>query len=157
MEKSKIEEFPFQRIDQVGVIVRDIDQAVEYYSSLGIGPFETLNVTRFGREMYGKPVGDEVKSLVRIARLGGVQFELVQPVSGESIQKKFLETRGEGINHLGFFVNDFEKEVAGLVRKGFKVIQTHKYVGGGGIAYFDTGEIGGVLFELIQWPPNMRI
>ncbi len=33
------EQLPFSKVDQIGVIVRDIDKAVEYYQSLGIGPF----------------------------------------------------------------------------------------------------------------------
>jgi len=63
-----------------------------------------------------------------------------------------LETKGEGINHLGFLVDDIDREVAKLVKKGFKVISSGKFLTGGGFAYFDTGKVGGILFELIQWP-----
>ena len=144
---------PFTNVGQVGVIVRDMEKAVEYYSSLGIGPFKTLNVSRYDRRVYGKPMGDDHKNLLLVAQMGPIELELIQPVSGDSVQKQFLETKGEGINHLGFFVDDLEKEVAKLVRKGFKVINSVKYVGGGGVAYLDTDRIGGVCFELIQRPP----
>jgi catechol 2,3-dioxygenase-like lactoylglutathione lyase family enzyme len=152
MEKKGRKKLPFSQIDQVGVVVRDIDAAVEYYSSFGIGPFEPINVARFDREVYGKRVDENFKNIVRVAQMGRVQFELVQPVSGESVQKDFLENRGEGVNHLGFFVDDLDREVSELVGRGFKVINSVKYVGGGGIAYFNTDKIGGVMFELIQWP-----
>ena len=33
----------FSKVDHIGVVVRDIDKAVEYYESLGIGPFEPVN------------------------------------------------------------------------------------------------------------------
>lgn len=152
MQKNEEKKLPFSQIDQVGVVVRDMDKAMAYYSSLGIGPFETLTFSRFDRRVYGKPMGEEHKNLLRVAQMGQVELELIQPVSGDSVQKHFLEKRGEGINHLGFFVDDIEKEVAKLVRKGFKVINSVKYVGGGGVAYFDTDRIGGVCFELIQRP-----
>ena len=153
MEKTGAEKLPFSKVDQVGIIVRDMDEAVEYYQSLGIGPFEALNASATDRKVYGRPA-DDVKNEVKIAQAGGVQLELVYPASGESIQKEFLDTKGEGINHLGFFVDDIDKEVAKLVEKGFKVISSGKFVGGGGFAYFDTGKVGGVLFELIQFPPK---
>ena len=151
MEKIGIEESPFSKVAQIGVIVRDMDKAIEYYQSLGIGPFEPLKTTSTDRKAYGKPAPD-VKNLVRVTQMGQVQFELVQPVSGESVQKEFLEGRGEGINHLGFLVDDLDKEVAKLVEKGFKVTSSVKFVGGGGVAYLDTDRVGGVMFELIQWP-----
>ena len=151
MKKDTNESSPFSQIDQVGVVVKDLDKAVEYYSSFGIGPFEPLKLKRIERTVYGKKVTD-LENMSRVTRMGQVQFELVQPVSGESIQKEFLEKRGEGINHLGFLVDDIDKEVNKLVAKGFKVISSVRYLGGGGVAYFDTDRIGGVLFELIQWP-----
>ena len=147
------DKLPFSRADHVGVVVKDMDKAIEYYESLGIGPFESLNVTSIDRKVYGRPAPD-VRNLSSVAQLGSVQFELIQPVSGESIQKEFLEKCGEGINHLGFFVDDLHKEVAELIKKGFEVISSAKFLGGGGFAYFNTNKIGGVIFELIQWPPR---
>lgn len=150
MEKERL----FPQIDQIGIIVKDIEKAMQYYSSFfGLGPFRPLNVTSVDRKVYGKRVNG-IKNLTRVARLGDLQFELIQPVSGESIQKEFLEKKGEGINHVGFFVKDLETEVAKLTGKGFKAISTAKFTGGGGFAYFDTNQVGGVFFELVQWPPE---
>ena len=150
MEKERL----FSQIDQIGIVVEDIEKAMQYYSSFfGIGPFRALNVTSVDRRVYGKSVAD-IKNLVRVARLGNLQYELIQPVSGESIQKEFLEKRGEGINHVGFFVKDLEREVARLTEKGFKAISTGRFTDGGGFAYFDTNQVGGVFFELVQWPPG---
>ena len=151
MEKIGTEKLPFSKVDQVGVVVRDMDKAVEYYQALGIGPFEPLNVTSIDRKVYGKPAPD-VKLKVRMAQMGQIQIELIQSMEGESFQKGFLESKGEGINHLGFFVDDIDKEEAKLVEKGLKVVSSGRFVGGGGFAYFDSDKVGGVIFELIQWP-----
>lgn len=145
----------FSKVDQVGMVVRDMDKAIEYYQSLGIGPFEPPKSLVYAeRKVFGKPIDiDSIKVKVFFAQMGPVQLELVQPVEGESLWKEFLETKGEGINHLGFFVDDIDKEEAELIKKGFRVPYRSRYQKGGGAAYFDTGKVGGVLFELVQWPP----
>ena len=153
MEKSGMKDSAFSRVDQIGVVVRDLDRAIEYYESLGIGPFKSVSVTVKERLVRGEP-NDTWKFKICTADMGPVQFELVQPVSGETIHKEFLESAGEGINHLAFFVSDFEKEYARLVEQGLKVIYCVRFEPSGGAAYFDTGEVGGVLFEIIQLPPK---
>ena len=42
MEKIGKEKSPFSTFDHVGVVVRDMDRAIEYYQSLGAGPFEPV-------------------------------------------------------------------------------------------------------------------
>ena len=147
------EKSPFSKIDHVGVIVNDVNKVVEYYQSLGIGPFERLNLNVVEMKVWGKPAED-VKLKVRVAQMGQVQFELIQPIAGESPQMEFLQTKGEGISHLGFFVDDIDKEVAKLVEKGFKITFSAKFLPSGGAAYFETDKIGGITLELIQFPPK---
>ena len=150
------EKSPFSNVDQIGVIVRDMDKAIEYYQSLGIGPFELFKSRVYiERKVLGKPINvDDIKFKVKKARMGPVELELIEPGEGESLWREFLETRGEGINHLGFLVEDIDKEMAKLEEKGVKVLYSSKFQNGGGAAYFDTGKIGGVLLELIQRPPE---
>lgn len=141
----------FSKIDQIGVVVRDLDKAIEYYQSLGIGPFRSVSATVTERKVRGVP-NDSWKFRLSVADMGPVQFELVQPVAGDTLHKEYLEKKGEGINHLGINVDDIEKAQAELEKKGLKVIYSVRFLGGGGAAYFDTGEVGGVLFELMQFP-----
>ena len=156
MDKIELEMSLLSKIDHVGVIVRDMDKAIEYYQSLGIGPFERLkNVVPIQNKVLGKPIKlDDIKFRVRIARMGRGGFELIQPVAGKSLWKEFLETKGEGINHLGFLVDDIDKETAKLEEKGFKVLWSSRFQNGGGATYFDTAQVGGVILELVQWPPE---
>lgn len=150
-----MEELPFSRLHHVGSVVRDLDKAIEYYRSLGIGPFESLNATSIDRQMYGKPITvDSIKLRTMLAKIGAIEFELIQPVKGETPQQKYLDNKGEGINHLGFIVDDIEKETEKLIKKGFKVIYRTRFKGGGGGTLFDTSEIGGVMFQLYQSPPG---
>ena len=148
MEKS-----PFSRVDQIGIVVRDMNKAVDYYQSLGIGPFEPMgDLVYTERIVLGKPVDfDSIKLDIRFAKIGPIEVELIQPVEGEFLWKEFLETKGEGIIHLGFYVDDIDKEEAKLVKEGLTVLYRSRFQNGGA-AIFDTGKVGGVVLELIQWP-----
>jgi len=143
------------RFHHVGVVVKNVDEATEYYQGLGIGPFESSNLVHIDRKVYGKPAPD-VKFVAKATTLGPIGFELVQPVSGETPQKKFLERCGEGINHIGFVVDDIEEAMSIMVKAGFKAVSVAKNKGGGGAAFFDTDQKGGVTIELEQLPPHLN-
>lgn len=136
------------KLDHVGVVVKDLEKAIEYYQSLGMGPFvPNPSESAADRKIYGKPAPNvKVKGVV--AQMGPIKFELMQPIEGESLQKEFLKSKGEGINHIGFVVDDLEGEMAKLEEKGFKVISGGKIPPNGGFAYFDTDKLGGVIFAL---------
>jgi len=152
MEKIGTEKSPFSKIDHVGVVIRDMDKAIEFYQSLGIGPFEQRETdTLTDKMMYGKPADFKLK--IATAHLGSIDIELIQPVEGAHVHEEFLESKGEGIHHVAFSVDDIDKETAKLVDKGLKVILSARRPTGGG-AYFDTRKVGGVIFELIQRPPE---
>lgn len=153
MGKASREESTFAKLDHVGVVVRDMGKAIKYYQSLGIGPFEPITTHVASIELRDK-LTDNVKMELRLARMGQIKIELIQPVAGETLHKEFLEHRGEGINHLCFAVDDIDKETAKLVKKGLKVLSSRRFAGGGGNAYFDTDKVGGVLTELLQQPPE---
>ena len=53
------------RMHHIGVMVKDVDEAVEYYQSLGIGPFGPSNLVHVDREVRGKPAPD-VQNLARV-------------------------------------------------------------------------------------------
>ncbi|MFH1620083.1 MAG: VOC family protein [bacterium] len=149
MEKS-----PFTKLGQIGVIVSDMDKAVAHYESLGIGPFKVLEKPApVERTAFGK-LANDLKLKIMVAYMGDVEFELIQPVSEGSVQMKSLKTHGEGISHLGFYVEDVNKEVDEMVAKGYDVICSVKRVDGSGSAYFDTDRVGGVQFEVIQVRPS---
>ena len=140
---------PFADISQVGVVVRDIDRTIEYLSTLGIGPFQpSSRAPVIENELRGKPAKFEIK--LKFAQLGPLELELIQPVTGHCIQREFLESKGEGVHHLGVFVDDLDKEVDRLTKQGVTVLQRGRRSTGGGYAYLDTAEVGGIVFELLQ-------
>ena len=148
------EGLPFSKIHHIGAVVRNLEEAIEYYESLGLGPFEPVTAALSRRTVRGKAVTD-VKNKASLGKCGEAMIELVEPVSGkENIYLEYLESKGEGIHHLAFTVDDVEKETAKLLEQGVKILATGNFVDGGGYTYFDTAEIGGVVLEIMQWPSN---
>ena len=140
----------WSRTYQIGVVVRDIEQAAAFYERLGIGPFtEGPSAHTVERKIYGQDAPDvAVKGL--IAQMGDIEFELLQPVSGKGIQAEFLERHGEGVVHLCAYTDDLDRDMADLTALGCAVISFGRLSDGGRFAYFDTREVGGLILELFQ-------
>jgi 4-hydroxyphenylpyruvate dioxygenase-like putative hemolysin len=146
MERRGEVKISLPEVCQLGVVVKDVDEAVKYYSTkFGLGPFKVTTVSRSGAIVHGKPVDYKVK--LAFANIGKLQLELIQVLEGKTIQKEFLDEKGEGLHHLGFQVKDIEAEVAKWKKLGFKVLQRSKEPL---FAYMDTDKVAGVIFELIQ-------
>lgn len=148
INQQLIKKLELPPMSQIGIVVKDMDKTIEYYEKvLGLGPFVRPDITYKEKRYYGKPVNSEW--VMGFCSLGSVELEIIQPITGPTIYHDFLQEKGEGIHHLGFDVQDIEKKLTFCKEMGIKIIQ-----GGQGATshfeYLDTGEIGGVIFELIQ-------
>ena len=140
---------PSSRFLHVGVVVKDMDKTIDYLSSLGMGPFESPPAPDFVELLFrGKPCNFDLKGCS--TRIEGVEIELLQPVSGQSPHQEFLDSKGEGIQHIAFAVDDLEKAVEKLTKQGIGLLLYGKAKDGGGFAYLSIGEVGGILVELFQ-------
>ena len=135
-------------VSQVGIVVKDIEKTVAfYYSTFGIGPFAIVPEVKFeGAMLRGQPISTSIK--VAFAQSGPVQIELIQPLEGENIYTEFLESKGEGLHHLGFQVDDFDGLLARFKSKGIEPVFWH-HLGWMAFAYLSTDRIGGVIIELL--------
>lgn len=140
----------WDRTYQVGVVVHDIDLAKSFYERLGIGPFvEGPSGHTLERRIYGDLAPDaSVRGMT--APMGNIEFELLQPVSGKTIQGEFLERHGEGVVHLCAHTDDLERDIEELTDLGYEVISEGRIEDGGHFAYFDTRQVGGLILELFQ-------
>ena len=139
---------PFTKVIQVGVVVKDVDKTIERLSELGIGPFQEMELPPEREEWFRKErMYADFK--IRGAMIGDIQLELIQPLTGDSPHKEFLETKGEGIQHIGLAVPDVQAAVDELTQKDVEVLLRAKFPGGGSVAYCDLG-VGNIVFELIQ-------
>jgi methylmalonyl-CoA/ethylmalonyl-CoA epimerase len=148
-EREMLPDLPWT-MNHIGVVVKDLDNAVKLCELIGLGPFDSPKIEVASRELYGQPVAmGAMKLRGKFASLGSVRLELIQPVEGKSLWGDFLESKGEGLHHLGFTVDNLEKEGAELINKGFKLLFKSNYKNGGGAAYY-SNSISNILIELVQ-------
>lgn len=89
---------------QIGVVVRDIDAGMEKYRKLlGLGPFWRLDTHYEGRYRDWRGTFANRNAFTK---WGDVYLEMIEPGIGEGNAREWLETRGEGIFHLGYAVDD---------------------------------------------------
>ena len=132
----------FDRLHHVCIVVHDIDRTQAYYESIGIKPwaaypplaeYEALDVP--SREGF-------MAMQYRICNLPGLQLQLCQPSHDPSPQRRHLDSKGEGVFHLGFEVPDADAAEAAA---GLPVLMRGRRANGTGFTYYDTAEGAGVV------------
>ncbi len=131
-------------LHHVAIVVKDIEEARRTYEgALGLAASEPEFVP-----------DQKVRVLVLYA--GTQRIELVEPASPDSPVTKFLETRGPGIHHLAWKVEDCARAIAAAKAKGLRLIDEAPRPGSHQttIAFLHPKSTGGVLMELVQDPPG---
>jgi len=153
-ESSKI-----TSLNQVGIMVRDIEQTVkDYWNILGIGPHVIVTVEPVeGYEMTyrGKPAGYKFKA--SFCMVGSVELELVQSVEGQTIYEDYLNEHGEGANHIQSLVKSVEEldeKVGIMTSKGFPSLMSGRYGSEVGFVYVDTVSALKTIWEVVKMPDN---
>ena len=147
MEKNAAQS-TFSQLVQIGLVVRDAEKTARRLEQLGMGPFELRTLPSWDEWFRGKPM--KAKFKIYVANVGGMDIELIQPVEGDSPHQEFLDTKGEGIQHIAFAVDDVEKEITRLTQNGASVLLRAKQKSGSrSVAYMDL-DAGNLITELIQ-------
>jgi len=127
------------KINHVAIAVKDLDSSLFFWRDvLGLTldhveqvPSQKANVAFF-------PVGDS-------------EIELVQPTDPESGVGKFIESRGPGIHHLCFEVDDIDAALSVMQEKGVQLINKEPLeLPGRKLAFVHPKSTGGVLVELYE-------
>ncbi len=149
---------PWTRAYQICVVVADLQRAIAFYESLGIGPFRDGPSGHTTRRLIRGIESPDTRLIGAIAQLGELELELIQPVAGPSIQREFLERHGEGVVHLCAYTDDLERDIAWMRdRRETDVISYGELSDGGSFAYFDTQSVGGLVLELYELGPDGEV
>ncbi len=141
-------------ISQLGIVVRDLEAAMEHYSkALGIGPWRvTVSAAPpMTCTLRGQPATYRVR--LGIAQWGPISMELIQYLEGDSIHGEFTRTRGEGLEHVGVYVPNLDEALEAMKERGIGVLQRADgfgYSRDGRYAYLDTEATMGTVVEVIQ-------
>jgi methylmalonyl-CoA/ethylmalonyl-CoA epimerase len=129
-----------KHIDHIGIAVKTIDQAGKFYTDvLGLKIQDIENVAEQKVNVAFLPITDS-------------EVELIESTHDDGPVAKFIEARGEGIQHIAFRVENIEDALAELKAKGVRLIdqQPRKGAGGAKIAFIHPKETNGVLVELCE-------
>jgi lactoylglutathione lyase/methylmalonyl-CoA/ethylmalonyl-CoA epimerase len=128
-----------KKIDHIGVAVKSIDEAAKIYRDMGL-------------EVKGIEVVEEQKVKVAFIPVGESNIELLEATSPDSAIAKFIEQRGEGVQHIALSVDNIERELASLKAKGMRLIDEVPRMGAHGarIAFLHPKSTRGVLIELCE-------
>jgi len=123
-------------IDHIGILVKDIDSAMNLYSIMELKPALIEE-----NEAY--------KVKIAFLPVGGVLVELIEPI-GPGRLKEQLENYGEGIDHIAFKVDDIEKSLRELKERGIPLQDETPQLGGAGakVAFLKKEGANNVSIEL---------
>ena len=156
LNRNRNRKSPFSNLHHIAVVVRNLEEAIQFYTSIGIGPFEDYPPLK---EYVKLDVPDKVgfhNVKIKVVQIGPIQIQLIQPGEGQSLYKDFLEKKGEGVYHLGFVVDDVDDSEAALKNLGLEVLSSGRREDGSGFSYMDTAGKGGVILLIRQSPGGKR-
>jgi len=138
---------------QIAWVVKDINAAKRFFQDvMGISNLSnvvTIRVKEFDATYYGKP--SDAESLVSQAYSGGTFIELIQPLSGPSVFKDYIDKNpAGGVQHVAYRipVADLDKVISQFADKGFPVISSFD-TPIAKIVFFDTYKEIGVMTEIM--------
>jgi len=131
-----------KKINHIAIAVKDIEEAAKFYQKV------------LGLSMSSVEVVAAQKTKAGFFKIGEFNIELVQPSEMDSPLTKYLETKGPGMHHICFEVDDVETEIRGLLGKGATMID-HKPRPGAHrtkVAFIHPKSSNGVLIEICESP-----
>ena len=126
-------------IHHLGVAVADLDEALETYRRL------------FGASLeHRSTVADQGVDAMSLL-VGGSRIELLSPTAEDSPIGRFLASRGPGMHHVAYAVDDVESALAALADEGVELIDQAPRTGlfGLEVAFVHPDAVHGVLTEVV--------
>jgi catechol 2,3-dioxygenase-like lactoylglutathione lyase family enzyme len=135
----------FDKLHHICIVVHDIDKAEAYYRSIGIGPWQAYPPLSEYEELDVPSRDGFMAMRYRVCNLPSVQLQLCQPSRDPSPQRVHLDTKGEGVFHIGFEVPDADRAEAMAKAKGLAVKMRGRRNNRTGFDYYDTADEAGVV------------
>ena len=129
-----------KHIDHIGIAVKSIEQAGKFYTDvLGLNIQEIETVAEQKVNVAFIPITDS-------------EVELLESVEPDGPVAKYIKSRGEGVQHIAFRVDDINQCLEELKAKGVRLIDQVPRDGAGNakIAFIHPKETNGVLVEICE-------
>ena len=133
-------------------VVADLDDAMERWLSMGVGPFFRRDSDYPDALYRGRP--EPLAFKAALAQAGPVQIELIQQTSkGPSAYRDMVPEGQTGFHHMCRIVHNVGDEIGRLKARGIKMASEFRSVGGAQVAYADTRNELGCMLELVPAEP----
>jgi len=128
------------KIDHLGIAVNSIDQGKNFWTDV------------LGLSFEGTETVEAQKVTTAFFPVGESEVELLESTAPDGPVAKYIEKKGQGIQHIAFRVKDIEAALSELKEKGVQLIDQTPRNGAGGakIAFLHPKATGGVLVELCE-------
>jgi len=129
-----------KHIDHIGVAVKTIEQAGKFYTDiLGLKIKDIENVAEQKVNVAFIPITDS-------------EVELLESTHADGPVAKYIDSKGEGVQHVAFRVENIEEALSELKAKGVRLIdeKPRKGAGGAKTAFIHPKETNGVLIEICE-------
>lgn len=147
-QKGELARLGLPQIDQIGFVVRDLQDAMKRYEPL-FGPFTTLDGSVQAAEYRGRQA--DVQLQIAFGRSGAVEMEFIEWQSGHSPHREFIEQGREGMHHIRYRVDDADAWIEKLAGVGYRPIWYKNFSPQITFAYLER-EGDPLLLELLQMP-----
>ena len=127
-------------IHHLGVAVHDLDEALETYIQL------------LGAELEHRALVEDQGVEAAAVLVGSGRVELLAPLGAETPIGKFLASRGPGMHHVAYEVDDVHIELGRLTAEGAELIDHEPREGlfGLQVAFVHPDAVHGVLTEVVS-------
>ena len=128
------------KIDHLGIAVNSIEEGKKFWTDV------------LGLKFEGSETVAEQKVATAFFPVGESEVELLESTAPDGPVAKYIEKRGEGIQHIAFRVENIEEALAELKEKGIRLIDEKPRTGAGGakIAFLHPKSTNGILVELCE-------
>jgi len=128
-----------KKVNHIGIAVKDLDVAIEFYQKLGL-------------EVEAIETVESQNVKVAFIPLGEVRIELLEATTEDSPIAKFIDKKGEGIHHVAFGTDDLVAILKQAESKDIQLIDKvpRKGAHNAEIAFLHPNSTHGVLLELCE-------
>ncbi len=138
-------------ITQIGLVVGNIEEAVQAWSALlGIPAPEILitDTVEIAHTEYRRQ-SSPARAKLAFFHLGQVDLELIEPIGEPSTWHDQLEAHGPSLHHIAFQVKGMADRLEALAAHDLPLLQRGDYTGGR-YAYLDSSKQYGLIVELLE-------
>jgi methylmalonyl-CoA/ethylmalonyl-CoA epimerase len=127
-----------QQIDHIGIAVQNLDETVAFYRHV------------MGLEVSATEIFNGMK--IAFLHVGDSELELLEDLTPDGAIARHVATRGEGLQHVAYRVDNIEQALAAMRAKGLRLIDEQPRPGARNarVAFLHPKSTKGVLIEFVE-------